>query len=194
MDLQRLHERIAELTGKFNDVGVLGRALTDRRPSFFADIGGLLQDLQITRSTLEGKRFAVSLVPFIKDEFTGLRGMIDELQQKLASATEKVNEERDAQLGEDQSTYQKRMFDKGAIGAVIRSMTLYEQAQKARTQQVRRAIIDLAGKETDSFERLARSAASRPHRHAVAGIRAHRGTGRYGIAKESDAGASCQHR
>ena len=156
-ELQKIHTRLAELSNKFNGVGFLGKHLTDKRESLFADIASLHQDLSVVRTTLEGQKFAAGLIPFIKEELTALRGIIDELQQKIATATERVAQERAAQLTGAEAVYQKRIFDKDAINAVMRAMTIDEQSQIARTQQVRRAIIELAGKETDAFGRLIKS-------------------------------------
>lgn len=156
-ELQKVHTRLAELSGKFNGVGFLGKHLTDKRESLFADIAALYQDLSVVRTTLEGQKFAAGLIPFVKEELTALRGTIDELQQKIGVATERVALERAAQLGDAEAVYQKRIFDKGAINTVMKAMTIDEQSQVARTQQVRRAIIDLAGTETDAFGRLNKS-------------------------------------
>lgn len=154
--LQSVLDRITELTTKFNSVGFLGKHLTDRRSGLFADIATQHQDLYALRTLLEGQRFAASLIPFIKDELTSLRGAIDELHQNLAAATERVRQEQAARLGGADAIYQQRIFDRRAIDNVMKAVIVDEQAQIARTQKVRQSIIDLAGTDVDSFDRLAR--------------------------------------
>lgn len=156
-EMQKIHQRIDELTARFNSVGTLGRLLTDKRESLFADIANLQQDLLVVRTAREGRRFAAALIPFIKDELTILLGTIEEIHQKIAIATEAVVKERGAQLEDADRVYQKRFFDRSAIDKVVKSMNADEASQLARTQQVRRAIVELAGTDTDTYTRLATS-------------------------------------
>jgi len=155
--LQAILDRTVELSTKFNNVGFLGKHLTDKRSGLFAELATLHQDLYVLRTQLEGQKFAASLIPFIKDELTSLRGSVDELHQNLAAATERVRQEQAARLGEADAIYQRRIFDRTAIDNVLRAVVVDEQAQVARTQKVRQSIIDLAGTDVDSFDRLARA-------------------------------------
>jgi hypothetical protein len=108
------------------------------------------------RTLIEGQRFATGLIPFIKDELVSLRGLIDELHQNLAAATEQVHDERAARLEGADAVYQQRIFDRNAIDSVMKALVVDEQAQITRTQKVRQSIIDLAGTEVDSFDKLVR--------------------------------------
>lgn len=153
-ELLTVRARIAELSAQFNKVGFLGKHLTDKRGGLFSDIGTLLQDLYILNTHQQGLKFACSLIPFVKEQLTGLRGAIDGLHQNLAAATEKVNTERAARLGTTDAAYQKRIFDQGAINAIMKALIIDEAAQAARTQRVRQTLIDLAGTDVDSFDQL----------------------------------------
>jgi hypothetical protein len=152
--LQAIHQRNAELTMQFNKVGFFGKHLTDKRGALFSDIATQHQDLYIQRSTLEGLKFAVGLTPFIKEQLTTLRSKIAELHQTLATATEKINQERASRLGATDAAYQKRIFDQNAIGSIMKALVVDEPSQLARTQRVRQSIIDLAGIDVDSFDKL----------------------------------------
>lgn len=156
-ELQAVQQRIAELNTQFNKVGFLGQHLTDKRGSLFSDIATQHQDMYALQTLLEGQKFANRLIPFIKDELTSLRGLIDELHQNLAAATERVREEQAARLAGADASYQQRIFDRNAIGNIMKAVIVDEPAQIARTQRVRQSIIDLAGTDVDSFEKLAHS-------------------------------------
>ncbi|MEA3119759.1 MAG: hypothetical protein QOI13_3029, partial [Paraburkholderia sp.] len=149
--------RIAELTKEFNSVGFFRQHLTDKRSSLFADIATHYQELYALRTLIEGQRFATGLIPFVKDELISLRGHIDGLHQYLAAATEKVHQEQAARLAGQDAVYQQRIFDRPAIDSVMKSMIVDEQAQGTRTQTVRQSIINLAGTEVDSFDKLLRN-------------------------------------
>ena len=153
--LQAIQQRNADLSAQFNKVGFFGKHLTDKRSALFSDIATQHQDLYILRTNLEGLKFACNLIPFIKEQLTALRGKIDELHQTLASATERINQERASRLGASDAAYQKRIFDKNAIGNIMKALIVDEISQAARTQRVRQSIIDLAGTEVDSFDKLA---------------------------------------
>jgi len=153
---QNILKRIAELDAQFNKVGTLGKLFTDKRGALFTDIATQHQDLFALRTLIAGQRFASSLIPFIKDELVTLRGLIDSLHQNLAAATEKVHDEQAARLVANQALNQQRIFDRSAIDRVMKLLTVDEQAQVARTQKVRQSIIELAGTEVDSFDKLAR--------------------------------------
>jgi hypothetical protein len=155
--LQLIQQRTAELTSQFNKVGFLGKHLTDKRSGLFSDLAMQHQDLYVLRTVLEGQKFAGSLIPFIKDELTTLRGLIDELHQSLAAATERVGQEQAARLGTTDAAYQKRIFDRNAIANIMKALVVDEQSQVVRTQKVRQSIIDLAGTDVDSFEKLVHS-------------------------------------
>ena len=155
--LQAVQQRMAELNGQFNKVGFLGKHLTDRRSALFSDLAMQHQDYYVLSTQLEGKKFAVSLIPFIKDELVTLRGVIDEMHQNLAAATERVHQEQAARLGTTDAAYQKRIFDRNAIANVMKAVIVDEPSQAARTQKVRQSIIDLAGTDVDSFEKLVHS-------------------------------------
>lgn len=155
--LQAVQQRMAELNGQFNKVGFLGKHLTDRRSALFSDLAMQHQDYYVLSTQLEGKKFAVSLIPFVKDELVTLRGLIDEMHQNLAAATERVNQEQAARLGTTDAAYQKRIFDRNAIANVMKAVIVDEPSQAARTQKVRQSIIDLAGTDVDSFEKLVHS-------------------------------------
>jgi hypothetical protein len=155
--LQAVQQRMAELNGQFNKVGFLGKHLTDRRSALFSDLAMQHQDYYVLSTQLEGKKFAVSLIPFVKDELVTLRGVIDEMHQNLAAATERVNQEQAARLGTTDAAYQKRIFDRNAIANVMKAVIVDEPSQAARTQKVRQSIIDLAGTDVDSFEKLVHS-------------------------------------
>jgi hypothetical protein len=152
--LQIVQQRIAELTSQFNNVGTIRQHLTDRRSALFSEIAGQYQELYIVRTLLEGQKFACNLIPFLKDELTLLRGTIAELHQSLASATERVAQEQAARLDAADAVYQKRIFDRDAIMKVMKAVIVDEPAQAARTQKVRQAIIDLAGVDVDSFDKI----------------------------------------
>jgi hypothetical protein len=141
---------------QFNKVGFLGQHLTDKRSSLFAEVAARHQDLCAMRTVQEGQKFALSLIPFIKDELTTLRGHIDDMHQTLAAATERVHQEQAARLAGTDSAYQQRIFDRQAIANIMKAVVVDEQAQIARTQKVRQSVIDLAGAEVDSFDRLVR--------------------------------------
>lgn len=155
--LQAVQQRMAEINGQFNKVGFLGKHLTDKRSALFSDLAMQHQDYYVLSTQLEGKKFATSLIPFIKDELVTLRGVIDELHQNLAAATERVNQEQAARLGTTDAAYQKRIFDRNAIANVMKAVIVDEPSQAARTQKVRQSIIDLAGTDVDSFEKLVHS-------------------------------------
>jgi hypothetical protein len=153
-DLAATQQRIAEMSLQFNKVGFLGKHLTDKRGALFSDIGTQLQDQYILNTTHQGLKFACSLIPFIKEQLTTLRGAIDGLHQNLATATEKVTQEKAARLGPADAVYQKRIFDQNAIGNVLKALVIDEASQASRTQQIRQAIIDLAGTDVASFDQL----------------------------------------
>lgn len=152
--LQEVQQRNSELVMQFNKVGFFGKHLTDKRSSLFSDIAFLHQDLYILRTNLEGLKFAVKLIPFIKEELTTLRGKIDDLHHKLESATENFRQERASRLGASDAPYQKRLFDQEAISKVMRALIVDEASQAARTQRVRQSIIGLAGMDVDSFSKM----------------------------------------
>ena len=153
---QAIVARIDELNTQFNKVGFLGKHLTDKRGGLFTEMATHYQDLFALRTLIEGQRFATGLIPFIKDELVSLRGLIDELHQNLAAATEQVHDERAARLEGADAVYQQRIFDRNAIDSVMKALVVDEQAQITRTQKVRQSIIDLAGTEVDSFDKLVR--------------------------------------
>ena len=153
-EMQAVQTRIAELSAQFNKVGFLGKHLTDKRGALFSDIGTQLQDQYILNTSYQGLKFACSLIPFIKEQLTALRGAIDGLHQNLAAATEKVKLERAARLGPADAAYQKRIFDQNAIGGILKALITDEAAQAARTQRVRQTLIDLAGTDVDGFDQL----------------------------------------
>ncbi len=157
-DLQAIHQRIADLSQRFNNVGFLGKHLTDKRGALFADLATQHQDLYIVRTMLEGQKFAVNLIPFIREQLVSLRGSIDNLQQILSKVTERVNMERASRLKRDDKSDEKKIFDETAINNLLRAMYVDEAAQKDRAQRVRKAIILLAGTEVDSFEKLSKHA------------------------------------
>jgi len=157
--LQALHQRNADLTTQFNNISFLRQHLTDKRGALFSDIAMLHQELYILRTNLEGLKFAASLIPFIKEQLTTLRGRIDELHQTLATATEKIDKERAARLGATDAAYQKRIFDRTAIDSVLKVIVVDEASQLARTQRVRQSIINLAGTDVDSFDKLSQGIA-----------------------------------
>lgn len=153
-EMQGVQARVAELSAKFNNVGFIGKHLTDKRGGLFSDIGTELQDQYILNTTYQGLKFACALIPFIKEQLLNLRGTIDALHQNLTTATEKVNFERAARLGPADAAYQKRIFDQNAIGGILKAIITDEAAQAARTQRVRQSLIDLAGTEVDCFDQL----------------------------------------
>jgi hypothetical protein len=159
-ELQQQNKRLRELAERFNNVGMFGKLLTDKRESTFAEIAAIQQEVLVLRTTVEGMKFAGNFIPLVKEQLWQLRNAIDALQLKLAAATEKVNAARAAQLGPSDSAYQKRFFDRPAIDRLMRSMITDEQGQQARTQKVRAAIIELAGKDVASFDKLNDSAST----------------------------------
>jgi hypothetical protein len=152
-----VQQNVDELSTQFNNVGFFRQHLTDKRGAFFADIAARHQDLYVMRTLQEGHKFAISLIPFIKDELTSLRGQIDELHQTLAAATEKVHQEQAARLAGADAIYQQRIFDRNAIANIMKAVVVDEPSQIARTQKVRQSVIDLAGTEVDAFDKLVRS-------------------------------------
>jgi len=153
-EMQAVQTRIAELSAQFNKVGFLGKHLTDKRGALFSDIGTQLQDQYILNTSYQGLKFACSLLPFVKEQLTALRGAIDALHQNLAAAAEKVKLERAARLGPADAAYQKRIFDQNAIAGILKALITDEAAQAARTQRVRQTLIDLAGPDVDGFDQL----------------------------------------
>lgn len=155
-ELDAINSRIEALRTDFNKVGFFGKHLTDKRESLFTEIGACYQDSFTQRTRLEGLRFACELIPFIKDKLTALRGAIDKLNQNLGNATDKVRKERQARLGSStgDTVYQKREFDREAIVSLLKALTSDEDAQNARTRSVREAVIQLAGAEVNSFDKL----------------------------------------
>lgn len=153
--LQAVQTRNAELSQRFNKVGFLGKHLTDKRGALFSDIAAQHQDLYISRTQLEGLKFATRLIPFVNEQLVILRGKVDELHQNLAIATGRFSQERASRLGATDAAYQKRIFDHSAIDGIMKALVIDEASQAARTQRVRQAIIDLAGTDVDSFARLA---------------------------------------
>ncbi|MEM5439928.1 tubulin-like doman-containing protein [Paraburkholderia diazotrophica] len=154
--LAEVQKNISDLVTRFNDVGFFGQHLTDKRGSLFAEIAARHQDSYAMQTLQEGQKFAISLIPFVKDELTTLRGHIDAMHQTLAAATEKVHEEQAARLAGADSTYQQRIFDRTAIANIMKAVIVDEPSQIARTQRVRQSVIDLAGTEVDSFDKLVR--------------------------------------
>ncbi len=154
-ELAATQRRVAEMSLQFNKVGFLGKHLTDKRGALFSDIGMQLQDQYILNTTHQGLKFACSLIPFIKEQLISLRGAIDGLHQNLATATEKVTQEQAARLGPADAVYQKRIFDQNAIGNVLKALVIDEASQASRTQQIRQAIIDLAGTEAGQLRSVA---------------------------------------
>lgn len=155
--LQSVQQRSQELTDQFNKVGFFGKHLTDKRGALFADIAAQYQELYVLRANLEGLKFAVNLLPFIKEQLNNLRARIDELHQNLAEATKRFGNERANRLGTQDAAYQKRVFDQEAIKDILRAIVTDEAAQAARTQRVRQSIIDLAGADAGSFDQLLQS-------------------------------------
>ncbi|MEM5340576.1 tubulin-like doman-containing protein [Paraburkholderia azotifigens] len=154
--LAAIQQSIEELVTQFNKVGFFGQHLTDKRGALFAEVAARHQDIYAARTLQEGQKFAISLIPFIKDELTSLRGQIDDMHQTLAAATERVHDEQQARLVGGDTTYQQRIFDRTAIANIMKAVIVDEQAQIVRTQKVRQSVIDLAGTEVDSFEKLVR--------------------------------------
>lgn len=153
-EMKALQTRVAELSTQFNKVGFLGKHLTDKRGALFSDIGTQLQDQYLLNTSYQGLKFACSLIPFIKEQLLNLRGAIDALHQILTTATEKVNAERSARLGQADAAYQKRIFDQNAISGILKAIIIDEAAQAARTQRVRQTLINLAGTDVDGFYQL----------------------------------------
>lgn len=156
-ELQSINQRITSLSNEFNNVGFFGKHLTDKRGGQFAEISNMLQAQYTLSTQLQGYKFACGLIPFVKEQLIELRGLIDTLHQMLAAATEKINLERASRLGDSDAAYQKRMFDKTAINAVMKAINTDENAQSSRTQRVRKALIDLAGTDVTSFDHLSKS-------------------------------------
>lgn len=154
---QEILKHIDTLTREFNDIGFLRQHLTDKRGALFANLATHYRHLYTLRTQLEGRRFAIGLIPFIKDELTSLRVSVDALHQYLAAAAETVRREQAARLIGKDAVYQQRIFDRVAIERVMKAVIVDEQAQIARTQSVRQAIIALAGTEVDSFDKLSRA-------------------------------------
>jgi hypothetical protein len=154
---QAVQLRSRELNEQFNKVGFFGKHLTDRRSALFSDIATQYQELYVLRTTLEGLKFGVSLIPFVKEQLNNLRARIDELHQNLAEATKRFGNERANRLQPNDAAYQKRVFDQDAIAGIMKAITVDEPAQAARTQRVRQAIIDLGGTDVGSFDQLLQS-------------------------------------
>lgn len=152
--LEASQQSIHELTVHFNHPGFLASLLTDKRAALFSDIGILLQEKYTLNTLYQGQKFACSLLPFVKEQLTALRGAIDELHQSLSAATERVNQEKAARLGVADAVYQKRIFDQAAINNILKALIVDEAAQGARTQRVRQSIINLAGTDVDGFDQL----------------------------------------
>lgn len=152
--LEASQQAIHELTVHFNHPGFLASLLTDKRAALFSDIGILLQEKYTLNTLYQGQKFACSLLPFVKEQLTALRGAIDELHQNLSAATERVNQEKAARLGTADAVYQKRIFDQTAINNILKALIVDEAAQGARTQRVRQSIINLAGTDVDGFDQL----------------------------------------
>lgn len=154
--LQKLEEDIQRLNKDLNDVGMLGRLLTDKRDTRFSEAREKLQLLFAKSNWREGYLFGQRLIPLVLDELTVLRGKIDQIQQNLSEATDTIRTEQNNRLRTDKEEIcQTRVFDLDAVRDLLRRMTLDERGQLERTQRVRKSIIALAGVEVDSFEKLA---------------------------------------
>jgi len=154
---QAVQLRSRELNEQFNKIGFFGKHLTDKRSALFSDIATQYQELYVLRTTLEGLKFAASLVPLVKEQLNHLRSRIDELHQNLAESTKRFGNERSNRLQPHDAAYQKRVFDQDAIAGIMKAITVDEAAQAARTQRVRQAIIDLGGTDVSSFDQLLQS-------------------------------------
>lgn len=153
--LDSLKLRQDELDAQFNKVGFLGKHLTDKRESLFAEIAKTQEARYALSTTVEGRRFACLLIPVLRDRLTQLRGSIDRLQQRMMQASQNLAERRAAQLQAGTgSEVEKQVYDQPAIDQFLRRILLDESGQKARVQEVRRALLALGGSEADSFERL----------------------------------------
>ena len=151
----KLEQDILASIRAFNDVGFLSRHLMSKRETHFTELRERYQQLYTVRTLREGLVFAVRLLPLLTEQITSLRGRIDQLHQALDQATSHLNTERSGRLRQDDDpVYQQRIFDMPSIDGLLRTMTIDESGQRARTQQVRKAIIGLAGVEVDGFDRL----------------------------------------
>ena len=154
--LQKLEDDIQRLNKDLNEVGVLGRLLTDKRDTRFSEAREKLQLLFAKSNWREGYLFGQRLIPLVLDELTVLRGKIDQIHQNLSEATDAIRIEQNNRLRTDKEEIcQTRVFDLDAVRALLRRITLDERGQIERTQRVRKAIIALAGAEVDSFDKLA---------------------------------------
>ena len=151
---EAIQARLTQLSAQFNNVSFLGKHLTDKRGGLFSGIATLLQDKYTLDTMHEGLKFACSLIPFVNEQLTALRGSIDSLHQNLAAATERVNQEKAARLGPADAVYQKRVFDQTAIDNILRTLKVDKAGQAANTQRVRQSLINLAGTDVDSFDQL----------------------------------------
>jgi hypothetical protein len=154
-ELDKAKQTQDELSSRFNNVGFLGKHLTDKRESLFAEIAKVYEARYAISTLIEGRRFATQLIPVLRDELTRLRGSIDRLQQRMAEASKKLSELRATQLRSNaDSDVEQQIYDRSAIDSVLRRMLLDEAGQKARVQELRRALIAKGGAEADSYERL----------------------------------------
>jgi hypothetical protein len=152
---ERLKVEMATLGNAFNNVGILKRVMTDKRDTLFSDIRDKHQSLYAMRTLQKGHAFAARLLPLVIDLMTTLRGRIDQLHQQLDRATTNFSANRANRLREgNDPVYQQRIFDVDAVKTLMKEMTLNERDQLTRTQQVRKAIIALAGSEADSFDKV----------------------------------------
>ena len=155
-EMKRLHTRSQELEYQLQRCGharaaAHGQAqipvLADRGAAAGADGGAH----RARRPQVRGRPH-----PFHPRRTDGAAREVEEIHQKIAAATAAARD-RASQLKEADHVYEKRYFDRAAIDKVVRSMNADEPSQLARTQQVRRAIVDLAGTDVESYSRLAGS-------------------------------------
>ena len=153
--LEGLKQRQDELLAQFNNVGFLGKHLTDKRESLFAEAAKTQEARYALSTAIEGRRFACQLIPILRDRLSQLRGSVDRLQQQMVQASQLLAERRATQLRKrEDSDGEQQVFDKPAIDLLLRRILLNEEGQKARVLEVRRAVLALGGSETDSLERL----------------------------------------
>lgn len=156
--IREAHAKIEECNRQFNEVGWLGQKLTDKSEAIFSKATEFYQKLFYLRSMQESQRFAVGLLPHVREKLTDLRTHVDRIQQQLTESTKRFVLDKGVRLDENKdASYQKRLFDTSAIHRILKAIKIDEQGQKARTQSVRKSLIDLGGVDVNSFEKLGKT-------------------------------------
>lgn len=143
----------SEIVAEWSRVGFVSDLLGKGEKLFNSAAENLI-DIYTCRTTAEGWMFAKKLMEAVITKLTELRYNVDQMQQRLAKATQQFSKGIDSRLQKTESSFQEKLFNAEAIDSVRKALILDEQAQKARIQGVRMKIIAQGGSQVDSFARL----------------------------------------